>query len=437
MADADPTIVGNDLHSSLGEPERAHLTREFHLTRRLTDSLALLRATPYPLDTETAGAVAAAAQRHVLPWPTVRDRHLVAWVGERMVADGEAGYAPRPGDDPADSFPDPSERREFERRADFTHGLTHVRDAEVEEECDALRRVIEALASEERGLAGVALPLALPLGPPSLGLVPLVEGEWVDRHTIALAEWMAALTAAGYTRLPAFDPHRLAWHRVYPPRTDWTRPVEAADGEVCELRREAAANLERFGGRTWRFDGRPHVRFADYCGWAGRRVAGDLAGRLTAGLVVTAWNAWIDRHADRDGRVHYLGEVFGRLHHPFEVESGRHFTPQSDEAAAAGVQGRAAALREWRALADEPAGRIGPEDIFSPYQLAVLQALERLEGTGVAATADRLSAEAGYDRSRLYQTHGIKELMARVPPLVVKGPKGAGYRLARGTPPAR
>ena len=72
MADADDrTAAGNDLFSTLGNPERAYLTREFQLSLRLSASLALMRTTPYPLDADTAEALAAVVSSRGRPSATV------------------------------------------------------------------------------------------------------------------------------------------------------------------------------------------------------------------------------------------------------------------------------------------------------------------------------------------------------------------------------
>ena len=47
--------------------------------------------------------------------------------------------------------------------------------------------------------------------------VPLVEGQWVDRYVMELAEWGARLVQRGLVVDESDDPHPLAWFRITDP----------------------------------------------------------------------------------------------------------------------------------------------------------------------------------------------------------------------------
>jgi hypothetical protein len=417
-----------ELYEGLTDHERRHLSREFVLTRRIPAGLALLRAVPYPLGNDTAAAVTEISRRYVYPWPDFRARYLLPWACDRLA--GEEGvtrlplFGERSGEEVVGLFPDPDDFRDFNDGTDYTYGLAGRRDAEVDEECDALQELVRAAAADELFDLGVSVPLPLPLGTASLTRIPLGEGQWLHRHVVELAEYCAELTAAGYRRLPALDPHRLAWHRVYPPDTDWRNPREADPGAVAELRQRASARLRRYPGRAREVGGQPQIHLDDYAGWNRRLVPDDLLARRATGIVVESWNAWVDQESD-GGRVDLCDFVVARVAHPVTVRQGLECAPLDSAACGAALRLRAEAVSELRALAADHVIRTRPDELFTPVQLVILQALEEES----PLTADKLYKRAGYSRARLYQPGGIKELMQRDPPLVALSPDRRGYML--------
>ncbi len=426
MRDRQPTSC--DLHEGLTDGERRLLSQEFILTRRIPAGLALLRTVPYPLTEDTAATVAEISRRYVFPWPDLRARYLLNWVCARLTSEEGVTLLPlsggRSGEEAAGLFPDPDDLRDFTNGTDFTYGLAGRRDAEVEEDCDSLQRIIEAAATDKLFELGVAVALPLPLGSPSLTRIPLVEGVWIHRHVVELAEWCAELVTAGYRRLPSLDPHRLAWHRVYPRDTDWTTPREADPDAIAELRQRASARLGRYRGRAREVGGGTHLHIDDYAEWKHRLVPKDLLAQRTPGIVVESWNAWIGQASD-DGRVDFLGELVTRVAHPVAVRQGVDFAPMEPAACSASQRRRSEAVLELRALAADRVIRTRPEELFTQVQLAILQALAE----NSTLTADELKKKTGYSRARLYQSGGIKELMQRDPPLVVLTPEKRGYML--------
>jgi hypothetical protein len=74
--------------------------------------------------------------------------------------------------------------------------------------------------------------------------VPLIEGVWLDRYAIELAEWGALLKAKGYKLQEIEDAHRLA--------LDWfvqSDGKEAVQVEIQTLHHRAACSLTKFHGR--------------------------------------------------------------------------------------------------------------------------------------------------------------------------------------------
>lgn len=425
--DESPTVC--DLYESLSEPQRRFLGREFKLVRRVPASLAFLRSVPYPLGQDTADAIAALVRNYVYPWPDLRARYLLPWVCDRLA--GEEGVASlmhlvgRPEVEIAAQFADPEEYREYREGTDFSYSLTGVRDAEVEDECASLRQLLEAAAEGGLFRLGLSVPLPVPLGPPSLTRVPLVDGEWIDRHLVGLVEWFAELVAAGYRRMPALDPHPLAWHRLYPPGTDWLLPTEADREKVAEFRQRAEARLNGFRGRAREIDGRAFVHFDDYARWGGRVVPGDLLARRTPGLVVTSWNAWIDAESD-DGRLDLYGVVATRLDHPGGLRVGCEYAGTPPAILESAERLRSAAVAELRELAVDRTVRTNPADILTHSQVKIIDVLRRRPWL----TADELAVEVGCDRSRLYQRGGLNELTRREPPIVILRTDGRRYALA-------
>ncbi len=199
-----------------------------------------LHDTPYPLDPDTAAAVSAALRNRVTSFAD-----LVAY-----------------DEEPSESF------------------------------CERLERAVDDLC--RRGL--VKRGWRVKLGPSPTEFLadpPLVDGEWIDRTAIELAEFAALLRERGID-LEVTDLHPLALWRPYRRKEisgEQDTEVLSQD-EIAAAHAEAAARLSTFAGRTKEIDGRPYFHLDDYRAWSGRKAGDDL--ELTAGVVTASWNAWVE-----------------------------------------------------------------------------------------------------------------------------------------------
>jgi hypothetical protein len=116
-----------------------------------------------------------------------------------------------------------------------------------------------------------------------------MEGEWLDRYVVALAEWGARLQNKGYLLHEPEDSHPLAWYRVADPDTG----AEVDSMVLKKLWQQTKKHLAGFSGRARDIQGRPYLDFQDYIRWRGRRAKGDLQSGLRRGLVLTSWNRWV------------------------------------------------------------------------------------------------------------------------------------------------
>ena len=137
-----------------------------------------------------------------------------------------------------------------------------------------------------------------------------MDGDWIERYTVELAEWGARIRDKGF-QLQGFqlqgtdDVNPLAWHQIIDPATG-----AEVDAVVTEkLWQQTRKDMAGFPGRTKKIEGRPYVSFADYLTWRGRRGKGNLKlGMCTGiavtswnhcfadGIAVTSWNHWVDEH---------------------------------------------------------------------------------------------------------------------------------------------
>jgi hypothetical protein len=123
---------------------------------------------------------------------------------------------------------------------------------------------------------------------PFLQEAPLVDGQWLDRHVVALAEWGALLRINGYQVNADEDEHPLSAGRFL--AGDERETIES---KTEELRQLAGDHVTAFVGRSRDIDGRPYLHFEDYCAWRECQVTGDVRGELREGLVTACWNAWV------------------------------------------------------------------------------------------------------------------------------------------------
>ena len=123
--------------------------------------------------------------------------------------------------------------------------------------------------------------------------VPLIDGEWIDRYIVELAEWGARLIEKGLLAEESADNHPMAWHRIID-------PGDGLDAAVSmKLWQQSRKHLAGFSGGTEAIDGRPYLSFADYLKWKGRRNRGNLKSGIRTGLVMSLWNLWVDGQGGR------------------------------------------------------------------------------------------------------------------------------------------
>jgi hypothetical protein len=277
----------------------------------------------YPLDPETAAAVGAMKEHYVLTWDVLEEGDdITGWVREYFVEQGKAAlpegaYALQEGDERRSNsstkeevralFSDETEFQKFLASEGYSYGLADVPDHEFESSWDSVLRAIKALVSSGEVQDGVVIEL--PTVPHNLLRdAPLVEGEWLDRYVVALAEWGARLQAKDYQLQELEDSHPLAWYRVVDPETG-----TEADAKVLKrLREQTEKHLAGFSGRTRNIQGQPYLHFQDYIRWRGRKAKGDLESGLRRGLALSSWNQWVAANGGdktttvEDAKISYL-----------------------------------------------------------------------------------------------------------------------------------
>ena len=282
------------------------MMRENHYQFRLSNLSSIYsREIPYPVDSETAGAVKAAVRNHVTTWDQLEeDNTLVEWFdqcllnrGEKEIPDGAFTFEDskfKPNVTPENEkgvrelFKDDIEFERFKTGEDYTKLWAIVKDAEYDAHYDQMVSAIHNLVDSGKVQKGTTVYLeTVPI--PFQQFVPLVEGEWLDRHIVMLAEVGAILTDKGYQPKETNDHHPLAWPHY----------LDSANNEIDkkEIRSNfirADRHLKKFPGRTKESDGRQYINFADYCAWHGRRVKDDLQSCTSEGFMTASWNEWVD-----------------------------------------------------------------------------------------------------------------------------------------------
>ena len=112
---------------------------------------------------------------------------------------------------------------------------------------------------------------------------PLIEGQWIDRYVVELAEWGARIAQQGLVVGESDDPHHLAWFKI-------TKPVDGTEASrdlTNKLWQQTQKHLDRFPGRTREIDERLYLNWEDYLGWRGRRVKGNISSGLSPGLIMS------------------------------------------------------------------------------------------------------------------------------------------------------
>lgn len=222
--------------------------------RAMLELLGGLANTPYPLDINTAAAVQSALKNEIIGIDDLA----------REIVD-------RRSNDSADQV---------------------ASEEAPSETCKRLKREIQDLC--RRGL--VKRGSRVRLGPTPVGFLsepPLVDGVWIDRVAVELAEFAAVLSKRGIRLEEPADPHPLAPLRPRRRRASAGEPKAGdLEDEIADAYAKAAARLLRFTGRTREIDARPYIHLDDYRAWS-EREAGDAL-EVTKGVATASWNAWVE-----------------------------------------------------------------------------------------------------------------------------------------------
>ena len=226
---------------------------------------------PYPLDSETAAAVEAAQQHHVLTWEILEEGDEIGqWLTESFLADGRTAlpdgaygliseikflYLKVPTDTEVRALFENAENvQKFLTGEDYSYGLADVPDAEYVEYYEA---IVQAL----KGLIPAGLVVVLPTVPHQfLREAPLVDGDWIDSYIVELTEWGARLIGKGFSLEEPDDNHPIAWRRI-------TDPADGSDADAAvsmNLWQQTRKRLAAFPGSTRVIDERQYLSFADY-----------------------------------------------------------------------------------------------------------------------------------------------------------------------------
>jgi hypothetical protein len=270
-----------------------------------------------------------------LTWEVLEESgDLDDWVIDSFVAEGrtslpEGAYSLRDHMKPI-LFSVPSEEevrglfeaeesfQQFMTGDDYSYGLADVPDSEFEKRYQGLLKAI-------KGIAKPGVVVTLPTVPNAfLQEAPLVDSEWIDRHTVALAEWGGRLIRKGYVLEDPIDNHPMAWFGIMK-SSDGSK---ISDAEKSKLWQQTIKHLPKFAGRIRKINGRSYFNFNDYRNWRGRRAKWNLKAGVSDGIVVSQWNQWIEAHVDDEPNL--VGVKVGKLN----GHAGRtrlHVCPDSGE----------------------------------------------------------------------------------------------------------
>jgi hypothetical protein len=318
------SIVFAYLESSL----RAITWQNSYLRLRSDMPAMYSRVIPYPLDSETAAAVKAAIQNDVTTWEDFENGdNLDEWFnqylldrGEKEISDGAFTFVDgkfKPNvtaeneKDVRQLFKDDIEFERFKAGHDYTKLWATIKDADYDAYYGQMVYAIHQLLNSGEVKAGSSpwletVPILF------LQLATLIDGEWLDRHVLMLAEVGAIAAGKGYEVKKTNDEHPLAW-----PRFLDGNGTEISQEEINGLCRQADRHLKKFPGRRKKINGRPYLHFEDYRSWRGRKVKTNLRCCVSAGFLTASWNAWIDAQG---GKPTMAGVPVNRLEYWLEEQ---------------------------------------------------------------------------------------------------------------------
>jgi hypothetical protein len=237
-------------------------------------ALELLQAAlaePFPLDSDEAAALQAAADHHVQDHEALLSCILPDRLGEDPAA--QAGIDP----------------------------LT------------ALDEAVRALIRSGEIAGGAAVGMG-PIPHETLLLAPLIDGQWIDPYVVELAEFGAVVVDEQGLELRKTDCHRLAQLQICR-RAEAGQLVAANEKLTDAIRADVRAALAQLEARTKQINGRSYLHIDDYRAWPGRKLRDDL--RAKEMIVVSSWNAWVDRHGG-DGEAELAGIRVRKLRAPVD-----------------------------------------------------------------------------------------------------------------------
>jgi len=142
-----------------------------------------------------------------------------------------------------------------------------------------------------------------------LGAASLVDGRWIDRRLLELAEFAALLVSRGYRLQDPPDSHPLE-----PLLVVNSGGLPPSEQELLPSRNEAECRLRQLKGRNKKIRGHGFLDIDDYRHWTGRTVTGELTPIM--GLDIVHSNRWLDSQGG-EGRAEIAGVKLHRLRAPF------------------------------------------------------------------------------------------------------------------------